>query len=76
MMRLAAERERQGLSRAELGRRTRIHPTDLSQIERGRRTCHPGWLARLAAELGVTPPEALLDEVTVEHVITPVEVAR
>jgi transcriptional regulator with XRE-family HTH domain len=50
-------RDRRGLSQEELARRSGLHPTYISGIERGLR--NPTWrsLARLCQALGVTISE-------------------
>lgn len=50
-------RERRGLSRAELARRTVLGPTVISQIETGRFIPYPKQLRRVAEALGVKPEE-------------------
>ena len=55
---LRTERKRRGWSLQQLGARTGIAFSDLSEIERGRRTLFPGWRKRLALAFGV--PESSL----------------
>lgn len=50
-------RERRGLSRAELARRTALGPTVISQTETGRFIPYPKQLRRIAEALGVKPEE-------------------
>ena len=44
-------REKKGMSQTELARRTRIHPSNLSAVERGRLTCWPKAKRSLARVL-------------------------
>lgn len=61
---LTRERESRGWSRAELGRRARLHPARVGQGENGRAVLYDVELARLAAALDWTSdPAALLEEV-------------
>lgn len=46
--RLRTERERLGLSRAEVARRARIQPTTYGRIERGDERPYPVWGLRIA----------------------------
>ena len=62
MFRLTIEREKHGWSRAELGRRTSIHPADIGKFESGRLVPYPSHLKRIAEELAV-PSDELLEEV-------------
>jgi transcriptional regulator with XRE-family HTH domain len=55
---LRRARIRSGLSQAEVGRRCRLHRTEVSLLERAGREPRLGTLVKLAAVLGTTP-EAL-----------------
>lgn len=58
MKRLAIERFRRGWSQAELARRARLHPSEISRYEAGWWKPTPHARAKLAAALGI-PEEAL-----------------
>ena len=58
---LRAQRERAGLSQERLSALARLHRTEISLIERGRRDPRLSTVVRLADALGV-PAAALLDE--------------
>ena len=62
MFRLTIEREKHGWSRAELGRRARIHPSEVGKFESGRLVPYPNQLKRIAEVLSV-PSDELLEEV-------------
>lgn len=49
---LACERKRRGWSQAELARRARLHPAQVSLFEAGRLVPYPSQLQKLAAALG------------------------
>jgi transcriptional regulator with XRE-family HTH domain len=51
-------------SRAELGRRARVHASDVSRIEAGRARPYPGQLQRLAKALGTTAEALTVSEVS------------
>ena len=70
MLRLKAERLKRGWERETLASRAHISIVDLSRMECGWVRPHPPEvrrhmvaLARLAAVLGILPPEALLEDV-------------
>jgi transcriptional regulator with XRE-family HTH domain len=66
MRRIRVLRQGLGISAAELGRRARVHPSDVSCMELGRKTPPDSSpvLRRLARSLGWTgAPAALLEEV-------------
>lgn len=50
-------REKQKMTILELARRTRISPTDLSQMERMRRPAFPSWRRRISRALNVSEAE-------------------
>jgi ribosome-binding protein aMBF1 (putative translation factor) len=61
---LTVEREREGWSRAELGRRARLHPSRVGQAESGRAILYDVELGRLATALGWSgEPSELLNDV-------------
>ena len=62
---LEFQRRERGLSQRELGRRTRIEQSFISQIERGTGIPVPDQAQRLARELGL-PVELLLKTVAVD----------
>ena len=62
MFRLTIEREKLGWSRAELGRRTRIHPSDIGKFESRRLIPYPNQLRKLSETLSV-PADKLFEEV-------------
>jgi transcriptional regulator with XRE-family HTH domain len=69
MRRIRVLRKAMGLTELELSRRARVHPSDVSGIELGRRIPGPGStvLKRLARVLKWTgDPIALLDEIEEE----------
>jgi transcriptional regulator with XRE-family HTH domain len=66
MLRLTLERESRGWSQAELARRARLHPSELSKIESGRIRPDRPLLRRLARHLGLPAADAerLVDKVS------------
>ena len=62
MLRITAERQRQGLTQSALARMTGIHPAAISALEAGKAHPWPGWKARLARALRVSP-DGLFEEV-------------
>lgn len=54
VMALKGLRERRGWSQAELARRARLHPADISRIESGRLVPYDRQRRRLARALGVS----------------------
>jgi ribosome-binding protein aMBF1 (putative translation factor) len=66
MIKLTQERNKQEWSRAELGRRAHLHPSQISQIELRRLVPYPKQMKRLAVVLKFEgDPQELLDEVEV-----------
>jgi ribosome-binding protein aMBF1 (putative translation factor) len=64
MKHISEQRKARGWSKAELGRRARIHPARVGQAESGRAILYDVELARLALALGWTgDPVVLLGEV-------------
>ena len=62
---ITRERERQGWTRTELGRRARIHPSRVGQFELARAVPYPVELRRLAKALGWGEnPALLLEEIS------------
>ena len=61
MLRLAIERKKRGWTQFELARLTNIHPSDLSQLERGLKYPYPGWKKSLVKALNV-PADELFKE--------------
>ncbi len=55
MLKLTRLREDKGWSRAELARRTGIHPAEIGKIEACRVRPYPSQIERIAAALGVKP---------------------
>lgn len=51
-----------GLTQFELSIRTKIHPIEISRIERGIVKPYPGWRRRIAAALGVSEKEIFGEE--------------
>jgi transcriptional regulator with XRE-family HTH domain len=51
---IAALRKLRGWSKAELARRSRLHPTDVGKIENGRSIPYPSQIKRLAVALRCT----------------------
>ncbi len=68
MLRVAAERLVRRWSQLTLARVARVPSSELSKIENGILHPYRRQLERLAAALGVEPPEALLDDVRLEVV--------
>jgi transcriptional regulator with XRE-family HTH domain len=64
MKRITMEREKRGWSRAELARRTNLHPSQVGQFESGRLVPYPAQLARMAEALG-SDADRLMDDVEV-----------
>jgi len=58
--RIRAERERQGISQAELARRLDMHQPDLCDLEKGRHSATLETVERIAIQLAV-PPSTLLN---------------
>ncbi|ACX52290.1 putative transcriptional regulator, Nlp [Ammonifex degensii KC4] len=52
MLRFVAERKKRGWSQFELARRTGIHPSNLSKLERGVWPVYQGWRIKIAEALG------------------------
>lgn len=65
MLRLQAEREARGWSRAELARRARMHPADVGKLEARKAWPYPAWRRRLARAFGwpVSRADELFEEV-------------
>lgn len=57
--RIRVERERQGLSQAELARRSGVSQSNLTRLENGGRACTISTLTKLAHGLGMKPAELL-----------------
>lgn len=57
MKRLVAERLRRGWSQAELARRARVHPSEISRCECGWLRATPYLRAKIVAALGVPEEE-------------------
>lgn len=60
-------RERMGLTRAEIARRTGMSPSTVGQIEAERTKAYPSQASRIAAILGIRDPGTLLDPVSAEE---------
>jgi transcriptional regulator with XRE-family HTH domain len=56
---IAAERKRVGVTQEELAYRAKLHPTYISQLERGLKSPTLRALAPIAAVLAVPPSELL-----------------
>lgn len=56
---LALARRRAHLTQEELNRRSGVHPTEVSRIERGERDVRISTVARLADALELSPGELL-----------------
>lgn len=54
-----AMRTRRGLSQEALAERCRLHPTEISRLERGVRDPRLATMVRIARALGVAPAELL-----------------
>ena len=52
-------RTRRGLSQEALAERCRLHPTEISRLERGVRDPRLATMVRIARALGVAPAELL-----------------
>lgn len=52
-------REQRNLTQEEVGYRSRVHPTEVSRIEAGKRDPRVSTMERLAAALEVPPGELL-----------------
>ncbi len=64
MLILTKEREARGWSRAELGRRSRIHPATIGKVELGRLIPYEVEISRIARALDWQgDPDELLEEV-------------
>jgi transcriptional regulator with XRE-family HTH domain len=57
LLRLTVERERRGLSQAQLARIVDIHPATISRLEAGKTYAYAGWRRRLERALGVPGDE-------------------
>lgn len=57
MEKMKALREAKKWSRAELARRARMHPSDVSKMEAGRAKPYPSQLKKIARVLGVEPSD-------------------
>lgn len=66
MKRLTVLRTQQGWTKAELGRRAKMHPTSIGKIESGRQVPYQVELVKLARALGLPSAEAatLMEEVS------------
>ena len=66
---LTLHRQELGWSKAELARRSGLHPSQVGQIEAGRLVPYPVQLRRLAIALGVREDESsrLLEELPTDH---------
>jgi transcriptional regulator with XRE-family HTH domain len=61
---VAATRARQGLSQSQVSKRSGVHVTEVSRIERGLRDPKLSTIVRLARAMGVEPAR-LLDGISV-----------
>lgn len=61
MNRVEGLRKAKGWSQAELARRAEMHPSTISQIERGLQTAYPSQIEKLARALGVSAAEIEAD---------------
>lgn len=52
-------RDKAGISQEELSRRTRLHVSEISRLERGLREPRLGTIVRVAGGLGVAPSRLL-----------------
>jgi len=67
---LTVERQRRGWSKAELGRRARIHPSRVGQAENGRALLYDVEMKRLVRALDWQgDPAALLEEVSHDQAV-------
>lgn len=57
MSRLTTEREKRGLTKSELARRSGIGLPEICRLESGKIFPYPGWRRRLAAALEVSEDE-------------------
>ncbi len=73
MLRLQAERQRAGFSRAALARAAAMHPSSVGQIESGRLVPYESQLTKLAGALGW--PEDRAEELLEASEDTPADVA-
>ena len=64
MLRMTMLREQKKWTKAELARRTKMHPSGIGLIESGRLRPYESQLAKIASVLGVRRPGSLLDEVS------------
>ena len=64
MEELRRKRKARGWSQAELARRARLHPSDISRFESGRAIPYPIQLQKLAQALGVAESALLGDDLT------------
>ena len=55
-------REKRNISGAELARRAKLSPSDLSKLEKGQRQSFPGWRARIASALGLPETDLFPEE--------------
>ncbi len=55
--RLRDLRHQRGLSQAQLARRAKVHPSDVSRWEGGMAVPYPGQLKRIARALEIRPEE-------------------
>ena len=63
MLRMRIERERRGLSRAQVARRADINPTSYGLVEDGRLKPYPVWEQRIAAAISWPgEPASLFEE--------------
>lgn len=75
-MRLTLEREKRGLSKAELARRAHMQATDLGKIESGRHKAYESQLRKLGRAMRMRKAEWLRlteDVVTLESALQQVE---
>ena len=54
---LREARTEAGITQMELSLRTGIHPSDIGEVERGRRVAFPGWRSRIAVALNKAEEE-------------------
>jgi len=62
MNRIRETREKKGISQFELARRTGLHPSTISKVERGVWMPFPGWRRRIAEALEVGENEIFPEE--------------